>query len=56
MTLADFRHVLDFSTYFDETVRETPSGGSIIAVKISCPLEQTLYRRETFTSVARDSQ
>lgn len=55
MTLADFRHVLDyFSTYFDDTVRETPSGGSVLAVKISCPLEQALYGRDTFTSVAVD--
>ena len=53
MTLADFRHVLDwFSTYFDTTVRETPSGGSVLAVKISHPLEEKLHGRELFTSVA----
>lgn len=55
MNLADFRHVLDyFSTNFDETIRETPSGGYVWAVQISCPLEQTLKSREALTSVAVD--
>lgn len=55
MTLADFRHALDwFSTCFDDTVRETPCGGSVRAVKVSCPLEQTIYGRDLFTSVAVD--
>ncbi|RLM00357.1 hypothetical protein CFD26_100340 [Aspergillus turcosus] len=55
MTLADFRHVLDwFSTYFDNTVRETPSAGSVLAVKISRPLEQRIHGGELFTSVAVD--
>jgi hypothetical protein len=55
MTLADFRHALDwFSTYFDETIRETPSGGSVLAVKVSCPLEQTISGRELFSTVAVD--
>jgi hypothetical protein len=52
MSLADFRHALDwFSTYFDTTVRETPSGGSVLAVKISHPMEKNLHGRELFTSV-----
>jgi hypothetical protein len=55
MTLADFRHVHDyFSTYADETIRETPSGGSVLAVQLNCALEQRLYARDTFTSVAVD--
>ncbi|KAJ5704463.1 hypothetical protein N7536_000152 [Penicillium majusculum] len=52
---ADFRHILDyFSTYFDETIRETISGGSVRAVKISCPLEQKLKGCEQFQSVVVD--
>ncbi|KAJ5158523.1 uncharacterized protein N7500_008174 [Penicillium coprophilum] len=52
MSLADFRHALDwFSTYFDTTLRETPSGSSVLAVKISHPMEETLHGRELFTSV-----
>lgn len=52
---ADFRHILDyFSTYFDETIRETPSGGSVRAVQINCPLEQKLKSREQFQSVVVD--
>ena len=52
MSLADFRHALDwFSTCFDTTVRETPSGGSVLAVKISHPMEKSLHGRELFTSV-----
>ncbi|KAJ6108541.1 hypothetical protein N7523_009864 [Penicillium sp. IBT 18751x] len=52
---ADFRHILDFfSTYFDETIRETPSGGSVRAVQISCPLEQKLKSCEQFQSVNVD--
>jgi hypothetical protein len=52
MTLADFRHTLDFfSTYFDDTIREMPSASSVPALKISSPLERILYGRETFTSV-----
>ncbi|KAF7122850.1 hypothetical protein CNMCM5793_000960 [Aspergillus hiratsukae] len=56
MTLADFRHALDwFSTYFDDTVREIPSGGSsVLAVKVSSPLEQNSSGRNLFTSVAVD--
>ncbi|GFF71894.1 hypothetical protein IFM47457_05397 [Aspergillus lentulus] len=56
MTLADFRHALDwFSTYFDDTVREIPSGGSsVLAVKVSSPLEQNSSGRNLFTSVAID--
>ncbi|KAK2734482.1 hypothetical protein FQN55_002652 [Onygenales sp. PD_40] len=43
ITLADFRHTLDwFST------------GSVFAVKISCPLEQSIYGRELFTAVDVD--
>jgi hypothetical protein len=52
MTLMDFRHTLDFfSTYFDDTIREIPSARSVLALKISNPLERMLYGRETFTSV-----
>lgn len=52
ISLADFRHALDwFSTYFDTTVRETPSGGSVLAVKISHPMEQSLHGRDLLTSV-----
>lgn len=52
---ADFRHILDFfGTYFDETIRETPSGGSVRAVQISCFLEQTLKSCENFQSVVVD--
>ncbi|CAI7607135.1 unnamed protein product [Penicillium bialowiezense] len=52
---ADFRHILDyFSTYFDETIRETTSGGSVRAVQISCPLEQKLKSCEQFQSVVVD--
>lgn len=55
ITLADFRHVQDyFSTYYDKTIRETPSGGSVLAVQINCALEQRLYARDTFASVAVD--
>ncbi|KAL2838549.1 hypothetical protein BJY01DRAFT_250921 [Aspergillus pseudoustus] len=55
MTLADFRHALDwFSTYFDTTIREMPSGGSVFAVKISSPREQMIYGCELFTPVAVD--
>ncbi|KAL5360165.1 hypothetical protein BJX96DRAFT_175033 [Aspergillus floccosus] len=55
VTLADFRHALDwFSTYFDQTVRETPSGGSVLAVKVSCPLEQAISGRELFSTAAID--
>ncbi|KAL3475987.1 hypothetical protein BJX99DRAFT_258881 [Aspergillus californicus] len=55
VTLADFRHTLDwFSTYFDTTIREISSGGCVFAVKISSPREQMLYGRELFTSVAVD--
>ncbi|KAE8419970.1 hypothetical protein BDV36DRAFT_293621 [Aspergillus pseudocaelatus] len=55
ITLADFRHALDwFSTYFNNTVRETPSGGSVLPVKISCPLEQKVHGRELFIPVAID--
>ena len=45
MTLADF------STYFDDAIREMPSARSVPALKISSPLERMLYGRETFTSV-----
>lgn len=52
---ADFRHILDFfSKYFDETIRETPSGGTVRAVKINCPLEQKLKGCEKFQSVMVD--
>jgi hypothetical protein len=52
MTLADFRHTLDFfSTYFDDTIRETPNAHYVLALKVSSPLERMLYGRETFTSV-----
>ncbi|KAF4158536.1 hypothetical protein CNMCM6069_003922 [Aspergillus lentulus] len=56
MTLADFRHALDwFSTCFDETVREIPSGGSsVLAVQVSSPLKQHSSGRNLFTSVAID--
>jgi hypothetical protein len=52
---ADFRHILDyFSTRFDETIRDTLSGGSVRAVQINCPLEQKLKSCEHFQSVAVD--
>ncbi|KAK1767784.1 hypothetical protein QBC33DRAFT_585819 [Phialemonium atrogriseum] len=52
-TLADFRHALDyFSTYFDNTIYETPGAGSVGAVKVSCRLEEALHGRDTFTAVA----
>ena len=52
MTLSDFRHVLDlFSTRGDSTVRETPTGGAIRALRISCELEQKLYGRDVFSPV-----
>jgi len=52
MTLCDFRHVLDWSsTHGDNTVRETPTGGTIRAVRISCRLEQLLYGRGVFCTV-----
>ncbi|KAJ5951068.1 uncharacterized protein N7479_009481 [Penicillium vulpinum] len=52
---ADFRHILDyFSTYFDDTIRETLSGGSVRAVRINCPLEQKLNSCEEFQSVVVD--
>jgi hypothetical protein len=55
MTLADFRHILDyFSTYHDQTIRETPSGGSALVVQVNCALEQRLYARDAFISVAVD--
>jgi hypothetical protein len=56
MTLADFRHALDwFSTDFDETVREISSGGSsVLAVQVSSPLEQNISGRNLFTSVTVD--
>ena len=53
ITLSDFRHVLDFfSTCDDTTVRETPTGGSIRAVRISCELEQRLYGHDVFCAVS----
>lgn len=53
ITLSDFRHVLDlFSTRGDSTVRETPTGGSIHAVRISCELEQRLYGHDVFCAVS----
>jgi hypothetical protein len=53
ITLADFRHALDwFSTYFNDTVREIPSSGSVLAVQVSSPLEQNISGRNLFTSVA----
>jgi len=53
ITLSDFRHVLDlFSTRGDTTVRETPTGGSIRAVRISCELEQRLYGHDVFCAVS----
>ena len=52
MTLADFRHTLDyFSTYFDDTIRDMPNTHSTRVLKISNPLEGVLYGRETFTTV-----
>ncbi|KAJ5998539.1 hypothetical protein N7451_006349 [Penicillium sp. IBT 35674x] len=52
---ADFRHILDFfSTYADGTIRETPSGGTVRAVQINCPLEQRLKGCEEFQSVMVD--
>jgi hypothetical protein len=55
MTITDFQHVYNwFSTYFDDKVRETPSSGSVLAVKISRPLEQRIHGGELFTSVAVD--
>ncbi|KAK0721105.1 hypothetical protein B0H67DRAFT_609555 [Lasiosphaeris hirsuta] len=53
ITLSDFRHVLDlFSTRGDSTVRETPTGGSIRAVRISYELEQRLYGHDVFCAVS----
>ncbi|KID94863.1 hypothetical protein MAJ_09162, partial [Metarhizium majus ARSEF 297] len=57
MTPVDFRHTLDFfSTYFDDTIRATPTSRSLRVLKISSPLEHILYGLETFTPawVARD--
>jgi hypothetical protein len=55
MTPSHFRHVLDyFSTYFDGTPRDTPTAGSIQAVKISCPQDQLLYGCDILTSVSVD--
>jgi len=52
MTLSDFRHVLDlFSTRGDDTVRETPTGGTIQALRISCELQQKLYGHDVFSVV-----
>jgi len=52
MTLSDFRHVLDlFSTRGDDTVRETPTGGTIQALRISCELQQKLYGHGVFSVV-----
>ncbi|KAH1897219.1 hypothetical protein KXV57_000759 [Aspergillus fumigatus] len=49
ITLADFRHALGwFSTYFDDTVRETSSGGSsVLAVQASSPFKQNSSADET---------
>ncbi|KAL4935261.1 hypothetical protein BDV06DRAFT_228987 [Aspergillus oleicola] len=55
VTLADFRHTLDWSsTYFDTTSREILSRGCVYAVEVSSPREQMIYGRELFTSVAVD--
>jgi hypothetical protein len=57
MSLADFRHTLDFfSTYFDDTVYDSPNAHSVQALKISSPLEYKLYGRATFTSVWVDRE
>ncbi|GAB1310631.1 hypothetical protein MFIFM68171_00841 [Madurella fahalii] len=56
IALSDFRHVLDFfSIRDDSTVRETPTGGSIRAVRISCELEQKLYGYDVFSAVSVQS-
>ena len=53
VTLADFRHVLDyFSTHGDQTVRETPTATSVQAVRISCELERKLRGHEVFSEVS----
>ncbi|KFH46078.1 hypothetical protein ACRE_030900 [Hapsidospora chrysogenum ATCC 11550] len=55
MSLADFRHTLDFfSTYFDDTIRDPPLSGSIRAVKVSSQFEQSLYGHEEFSARAVD--
>ena len=53
ITLADFRYTLDwFGTYFDTTIRDSPSGGFVFAVKISNPLEQTVSAWEIFSFIS----
>jgi hypothetical protein len=52
MMLVDFRHTLDFfSTYFDDTIHETPTTQSVLVLKINSPLERALYGHDKFTSV-----
>jgi hypothetical protein len=55
MSLADSRHTLDFfSTYADDTIRDTPLTGSIRGVKVSSQREQSLYGHEEFSARAVD--
>jgi hypothetical protein len=56
VTLADFRHVLDyFVTYWDTTLREEPSSNTVWGVKVNCHGEQVLHGADKFIRVAVDS-
>jgi len=55
VTLADFRHVLDyFVTYWDTTLREEPNSNTIWGVKVNCHGEEILHGADKFTRVAVD--
>ena len=55
VTLADFRHVLDyFVTYWDTTLREEPSSNTVWGVKLSCHGERILHGAAKFIKVAVD--
>ncbi|KAK3302829.1 uncharacterized protein B0T15DRAFT_257140 [Chaetomium strumarium] len=57
MTLADFRHILDFwSVYYDETIYSTPRECYPQGLKICSPLERRLYGHEMFTLVWVESK
>ncbi|KAK4168118.1 hypothetical protein QBC43DRAFT_309729 [Cladorrhinum sp. PSN259] len=52
MTLADFRHVLDFfCTVSDHTLRDSPTSGSVKVVRVVCRSEQSEYGHEVFSAV-----
>ena len=55
VTLADFRHVLDyFVTYWNKTLREEPSSNTIWGVRINCYGEQILHGVDKFIRAAVD--